>query len=388
MRFPEFKGEWTKFTASSFLKTFSTNSLTWDQLNYSSGQIKDIHYGLIHSQFTQTLVDLRKVKIPFVNHGIQIKNYTSIKLGDLILADASEDTNEIGQPIEFTNIPKDGTIILGLHTIHCRDIKNLTVKGFKAFLFKSKSVKHRLYSLAEGTKIYSISPSTLNEIDLFIPKAEEQTKIASLLSTLEKKIDIQRKTIEDLETLRDSTEENAINKFVQSWIPLKQAVIMGKIKLKRGNIIPKHSKDESFIYPVYSSSSQKNGLMGWSNKYRFNEELITWSIDGGGKFFYRSKHKFNVTNVCGILEADTTEFDYRFLVSALLQQWRRNRFDYQSKAHPSVIETIYKIPIVSKEKQVICSKLFKDIDNLIEKERDKLNEDIKLKKYLLSSLFI
>lgn len=239
-----------------------------------------------------------------------------------------------------------------------------------------------------GSKMPRADWNLIGSSLISFPEKTEQKKIGSLMLQLDRKIDIQRKTIEDLENIRYSTEEHAINKFVKSWISLRQAVMLGKMKLMRGNIIPKHSKDDSFIYPVYSSSSQNNGLMGWTNRFMFDQELITWSIDGGGKFFYRQKHKFNVTNVCGILEANTTEFDYRFLTSALLQQWRRNRFDYQSKAHPSVIETIYKIPVVSKEKQVLCSRLFKDIDYLIEKEGEQLSELIKLKKYLLSNLFI
>ena len=92
--------------------------------------------------------------------------------------------------------------------------------------------------------------------------------------------------------------------------------------------------------------------MGYFNTYMFDKSLISWSIDGGGNFFYRDKHKFNVTNVCGYLEADESKFDYRFISELLIYQHSRMVFDYQTKAHPSVIEAMYYLPILDLEKQL------------------------------------
>ena len=383
LRFPEFKGEWTKITASSFLKTFSTNSLTWEQLNYSSGQIKDIHYGLIHSQFTQTLVNSSKVNIPFVNSEIQIRNYTSIKPGDLILADASEDTNEIGQPIELTDISKNETIIAGLHTIHCRDIKELTVKGFKAFLFKSKSVKHRLYSLAEGTKIYSISPSTLDEIDLFIPKAAEQTKIVSLLSTLEKKIDIQRKTIEDLEKERfsllksiySSVFRNASKKLVQIV-----NIETGKLNASASNAFGKYK---------FFTCSKKDSL---TNSFSFDNEAII--IPGNGDIgivkYYKGKFDaYQRTYVC-ILKDRSFDLKYIKLILEVCLPYIVSRMKNRSAMTYIVLSTLENIPIPLLEikKQKDLNNIMELIDKRIEVQEGILDKLLKLKKYLLRTLFI
>ena len=63
-----------------------------------------------------------------------------------------------------------------------------------------------------------------------------------------------------------------------------------KITLGRGNIISKIDiRNNPGKYPIYSSSSQNNGEMGKYGKYMFDEEMITWSVDGGGNFFYRPK---------------------------------------------------------------------------------------------------
>ena len=100
------------------------------------------------------------------------------------------------------------------------------------------------------------------------------------------------------------------------------------------------------MYPVYSSSAQGIGEFGQYGKFLFDEEMITWSVDGGGRFFYRPRHKFSVTNVSGWLRILNNEkLNAKFLFYVLDNQWKTKEFDYVSKAHPSVIRKMYKIPL-------------------------------------------
>ena len=39
---------WEKTYLRSFMQFFSTNSLSWEQLSYEEGEIRNLHYGLIH----------------------------------------------------------------------------------------------------------------------------------------------------------------------------------------------------------------------------------------------------------------------------------------------------------------------------------------------------
>ena len=172
------------------------------------------------------------------------------------------------------------------------------------------------------------------------------------------------------------------------WIQLSNLIVKGLITLKRGNVIPKYEYSDEYCYPVYSSSTQNGGLMGYFNTYMFDKSLISWSIDGGGNFFYRDKHKFNVTNVCGYLEADESKFDYRFISELLIYQHSRMVFDYQTKAHPSVIEAMYYLPILDLEKQQCYSKLFEHIYDKLDRETSLLNKYEEQKKFLLFNMFI
>ena len=119
------------------------------------------------------------------------------------------------------------------------------------------------------------------------------------------------------------------------------------LNLGRGKIISQNDlKNCPGEYPVYSSSATKNGEIGKYGKYMFDDERITWSIDGGGKFFYRNNLKYSVTNVCGWIKVtNTNELNTKYLFYALISEWTKKKFDYTKKAHPSVIKKEYQIPI-------------------------------------------
>ena len=162
----------------------------------------------------------------------------------------------------------------------------------------------------------------------------------------------------------------------------------GVASLKRGNVIPKFEYSDEFCYPVYSSSVHNNGLMGYYKSFMFDCEIISWSIDGGGHFFYRPRHKFNVTNVCGYIELDTSIYNYRFVSEVLSHQHSKMIFDYQSKAHPSVIDTLYYLPLLPLCEQEKYAALFNAIYNKLETEKYCLKHYDKQKRSLLSKMFI
>ncbi len=143
----------------------------------------------------------------------------------------------------------------------------------------------------------------------------------------------------------------------------------GVIQLGRGIVISK--KDLKSIpgnYPVYSSAQLNNGVFGYFGNYMFDEELITWSVDGGGALFHRNKHKFSITNVggfCRVLKSDILNVRYLFFMLSYLHS--TVQFDWVKKAHPSVLRKEYKtipIPPHSEQQRIvsILDEAFKAID--------------------------
>jgi type I restriction enzyme S subunit len=162
----------------------------------------------------------------------------------------------------------------------------------------------------------------------------------------------------------------------------------GEIELGRGEVIStidlRASPGE---YPVYSSSAVGTGKFGQYGKYMFDESLITWSVDGGGRPFLRKKHKFSVTNVSGFLRIKKPDiWNYEYLHAALVKAHQRIQFDYQMKAHPSVIRELYKLRRVPIYEQQTIAQVLDTLDTQIQKTEALIAKLEKIKEGLLHDL--
>ena len=199
LRFPEFSGEWDRIKVSDLLEFYPTNSLSWEQLEYSDEGIFNLHYGLIHKGLP-TQVDVSVNSLPTIKEEFIPKKISLCQNGDVAFADASEDTNDVAKCIEFANC-EGQKIVCGLHTIHGRDKQNKTVTGYKGYAFSARAFREQIRRLAQGTKIYSISSGNFSECYIGIPSKAEQSKIANLLLAVDQRIATQIKIIEKLESL-------------------------------------------------------------------------------------------------------------------------------------------------------------------------------------------
>ena len=179
---------WENVQVGDFMDFYSTNFLSWEQLDYKQGEVKNLHYGLIHSGLP-TLIDCGLCSLPNIKDEFLPKQYTLCEDGDVAFADASEDTNEVGKAVEIYDC-RDLSVVCGLHTIHGRDKANATIVGFKGFAFNAKYFHDQLRRIAQGSKIYSISTDNVKSCYLRIPSKSEQKQVVRLLSAYLQKIDI------------------------------------------------------------------------------------------------------------------------------------------------------------------------------------------------------
>ena len=186
---------WEKTYLRSFMQFFPTNSLSWEQLSYKEGAIRNLHYGLIHGLQTR---GINSASLPMIKNEAIPKQYTLCQVGDVAFADASEDTGEIAKSVEFVDTIEDETIC-GLHTIHGRDIKNRTVVGFKGFAFNSHYFHNQIKRLAQGTKVFSITANNLSSCYVYLPDLDTQTVIVRLLKSYEEQLIINRMILKQYE---------------------------------------------------------------------------------------------------------------------------------------------------------------------------------------------
>ena len=161
----------------------------------------------------------------------------------------------------------------------------------------------------------------------------------------------------------------------------------GKLGLFRGKVISKLDiASTPGPYPIYSSSVQNQGLFGAYGLYMFDEELITWSVDGGGNFFYRPRHKFSVTNVCGYMRVFSRSIDIRFITYQLQELHSHLHFDYTLKAHPSVIRSAYQLAIPEIDEQRAIASTLADIEKEISVLQRRLSKACGIKAGMMQQL--
>jgi type I restriction enzyme S subunit len=165
----------------SFSRDNLTNEKTKNELYY-------IHYGDIHATYKTELLNFDiETKVPFLKDEFYSDNFNFLKDGDLVIADASEDYEGVGECIEIKNI-RDKKVIGGLHTIVIRDNSKKTIDGFRTYIFRNSNIHNELKKIATGTSVYGVSKGNLSKIKLPLPPLPEQKAIAKLLSAWDKAI--------------------------------------------------------------------------------------------------------------------------------------------------------------------------------------------------------
>ncbi len=269
LRFPEFTDEWKRIKVSDLLDFYSTNSLSWEQLEYEPNEPYNLHYGLIHVGLP-TLIDLTKDKLPSIKNGNVPKKYELCKEGDVAFADASEDTNEVAKVVEFYNLGGK-KVVCGLHTIHGRNNNGQTAKGFLGYCFSSTVFHNQIRRIAQGTKIYSINTRNFSEVFVGLPRRREQQKIATLLRLIDERIATQNKIIEKLETLIKGIIETVISSQKSNTL-IKNCLECNSSTLQESQVA------ETGTFPVYGAT----GISGYTEAPDVNGESILIIKDGSG----------------------------------------------------------------------------------------------------------
>ena len=382
MRFPEFHGEWEKCKVSDVLNFYSTNSLSWDQLEYGTDNMLNLHYGLIHVGLP-TMVDLSKDILPAIKKENEPKNFELCKEGDIAFADASEDTNEVAKAIEFYTL-EDKVVVCGLHTIHGRDKSNKTVVGYKGYAFSSTAFHHQIRRIAQGTKIYSISAKNFDECYIGIPSKEEQTKIAKLLRLIDERIATQSKLIEKLESLIKGI-SSRIFASIQG-IEYRMGDIV-TITNGNSNVQDAVTQSKDGLYPFFDRSEDIKYLP----TFLFDKEAIIYPGEGTEFMPRYFKGKFALHQRCYAI------FDFNEIINArFLYFYLKTRNSYFVKnavgsTVPSLrLDTFQKLKVIIPPKKIqhsvsLCLSFMEQKCNI---EKKILHKRLKQKQYLLHQMFI
>ncbi len=394
LRFSGFYGEWEE---KKFGKVFSfktTNSFSRDNLNYENGKVKNIHYGDIHTKF-KTHFDIKKEMVPFINSEIKLDKISSdnyCKNGDLIIADASEDYADIGKSIEITNLNNE-KVLAGLHTLQARPSLGVFWTKFIGQMMKSKRIRSQIITIAQGTKVLSISTGRLSNIFINIPSINEQQKIAEFLEATDEWIENLKVQKENLESYKKGMMQKIFSQEIRfkddkgNAFPGWEEKKLGEIcKIITGKLNANAMKKDG-EYRFYTCAKEFYKI----DKYAFDTEALLISGNGANVgYIHYYKGKFNAyqrTYVLDDFKSDITFAKY------FLDKNLSTRIEKEKKAGNTpyiVMDTLSKLNIFlpSLLEQQKIAEFLTSIDKLIESKQQQITQAEQWKRGLTQGLFV
>ena len=327
-------------------------------------------------------------------------------MGYLILDDIAHIDDDIHKKHKATELSEDDVLLnitgasIGRTAIATKEIEGGNVNQhvciiranskvspkFLCNYIQTKKIQNYIRSLQTGGSREGLNFDQIRSFPISLPSIAEQNKIAQLLDKLNERIATQNKIIEDLKKLKSAISKKLLCN--DKWTTYK---IQDISEIGRGRVISSVEIDRQKhpLYPVYSSQTSNNGIMGYLDNYMFDGEYITWTTDGAnaGTVFYR-KGKFNCTNVCGTLKI-LPKFDCYF-VSLVLQQ-ATQKYVSSNLANPKLMNNTMasiKIRMPNIETQKQLSKVFQTLDSCLLVHQRTCKMYLSEKQYLLRQMFI
>lgn len=306
LRFPEFEndGKWKVVKLGDIAQFFKGKGISKAEVS-NTGTTPCIRYGELYTYYKEVVRD--------------IKSYTNIPTDNLVLSKANDviipSSGETKEDISTASCIIEDGIALGGDINIIRSSAN----GIFLSYYLNNAKKNDIAKIAQGISIIHLYNEQLQNLSIAFPSLPEQQKIASFLTSLDEQISAHTKKLEALKAHKkglmqqlfpangEKTPKLRFPEFKneREW---KEVKVSDIFIVTRGIVLAANrthkTPDTQYKYPVYSSQTTNNGLMGYYNEYLY-KNAITWTTDGAnaGTVFFR-EGEFYCTNVCGVLLND------------------------------------------------------------------------------------
>ncbi len=242
-----------------------------------------------------------------------ITNRKYFEHGDILFAITGESVEDIAKSSAYMGNRKclaGGDIVVLKHR---QDPKYLAYALSTTSAQKQKS-KGRIKS-----KVVHSSIPAIRKIRIPIPPSPVQREIVRILDNF---TELTAELTAEFTARKRQYEyyRNQLLDFGKKPITEIEWMAIGDIcNVSRGQVISKeYIRRNIGPYPVYSSQTENDGVLGSIATYIYDGEYLTWTTDGAnaGSIFHRNG-RFNITNVCGLLEPKTGDVLVRYLYYAL-----------------------------------------------------------------------
>ena len=372
MRFPEFSGEWDSERLENLTVSIG------DGLHSTPVYCEQGDYCFINgNNIIDGKVSINEKTLRVTKEEAYKYNAALLKVDTILMS--------INGTIGNVALYNGENIMLGKSACYINPSSRI-VREYLFHILSSPRIQAYFQGEVTGTTIKNLSLRTIRGSKILLPSNEEQKKIARLFSLVDERIATQNKIIEDLKKLKSAISKKLLCN--DKWTTYK---IQDIAEIGRGRVISsvEIEKQRHPLYPVYSSQTSNDGIMGYLDNYMFDGEYITWTTDGAnaGTVFYRNG-KFNCTNVCGTLKIHL-QFDCHF-VSLVLQQ-ATQKYVSSNLANPKLMNNTMasiKIRMPDMVTQKRLSKVFRTLDSRLLVHQCTYEMYLREKQYLLNQMFI
>ena len=184
--------------------------------------------------------------------------------------------------------------------------------------------------------------------------------------------------------------DSGIKWFGSIPVNWKKVAVKRLFEIGRGRVIATTELSD-FGYPVYSSQTKNNGVLGYIDTYDYNRSQLTWTTDGanaGTVFLREGKH--NCTNVCGtlmpILESANNLRYLKYIVSYTAFFHKRADINGNKIMNNEMAEIIIILPSQEEQNRIadFLDTQCAHIDSVIEKTRAAIEEYKRLKQSVIT----
>ena len=404
--------EWDVQSFSDTFRVLNNNTYSRAELNYDSGQFKNIHYGDVLILFPEVL-DCTREDVPYINDGLRISSSAQpLQDGDVVMADTAEDET-VGKVTEVANT-SGKPVMAGLHTIPFRVKSGQFVPKWLGYYMNSHLYHDQLLPYIHGTKVSSVSKGSLGDTVIIVPKTSEQEKIVNALSDVDALIENLKKLIRKKKDIRQGTMQmlvtgkKRLDGFSGDWVKINLAK-NSRLKARIGwqGLTTAEYLDEGYSYLI-TGTDFKDGRINWNgchyvNYDRYvqdpniqvsNGDLLLTKDGTIGKVAYISDLNRPATLNSGVFvvkpitDAYTAHFMFYVLESSVFKDFLQQLSSGTTINHlyqKDLVKFDLYVPPTTEEQEAITGILF-DMDLDIYKLEEKLSKYQKIKQGMMEEL--
>ena len=396
MRFPEFREEWEEHELSEYLDF--KNGLNPKPNQFGKG-IKFISVMDILNNAVITYDCIRAS----VSVSEEDMSAFSVQKGDILFQRSSETLEDVGRANVYVD---DIPAVFGGFVIRGKQKTNYNPLFFK-YLLSSPLARKRIIRMGAGAQHFNIGQEGLSKVKLPFACIDEQNKIAKILYLLDKRISLQNKIIDSLQTLikglNDSLYELYGNGITTSFAELGHSYsgLSGKTANDFGtgkpfitylNVYSNNIINENDYQYVRISEGEKQNVV------KYGDVLFTLSSEtpeevGIGSVFL-GKEEVLLNSFCFGIHIENEEQVYSPYLSYYVSSTPFRKFIYpfaQGSTRFNLCKADFekasiKLPLLENQKHIYA--ILNSIAEKIETEEMMFEKYLIQKQYLLRQMFI